>query len=269
MRRENTLSERILITGAAGGIATLMRPRLRREGRTLRLLDIVRPAPAADGEAVEIVEASVTDPEAMARACADVDAVVHLGGHSRENSWAETLSVNIDGTRTVLDAARRTGVRRVVLASSNHVAGFRPLSEAATLAADSPPRPDTYYGVSKAAMEALGSLYHSRFGIDVICIRIGACFEAVGDERGLGLWLSPDDCARLLESCLSHPSPGYRVIWGVSDNARRPVPLTEAAELGYASRDDAEAVFASRVAANTSHELLGGPFTSAPLGEPN
>ncbi|MEV4733753.1 NAD(P)-dependent oxidoreductase [Saccharopolyspora sp. NPDC049426] len=266
------MSERILITGAAGGIGTLMRPRLRREGRTLRLLDIVRPTPAAVGEAVEIVEASVTDPEAMARACGDVGAVVHLGGHSRENSWTETLSVNIDGTRTVLDAARRSGVRRVILASSNHVAGFRSTSEAATLAADSSPRPDTYYGVSKAALEALealGSLYHSRFGIDVICIRIGACFETVGDERGLGLWLSPDDCARLLEACLSHPSPGYRVIWGVSDNARRAVPLTEAAELGYTSRDDAEVVFASGVAANTSHELLGGPFTSAPLGEPN
>lgn len=137
------MSERILITGAAGGIGTLMRPRLRREDRTLRLLDIVRPAPAAEGE---IVEASVTDSEAMVRACADVDAVVHLGGHSRENSWTETLSVNIDGTRTVLDAARRAGARRVILASSNHVAGFRSASEAATLAADSPPRPDTTTG---------------------------------------------------------------------------------------------------------------------------
>lgn len=104
--------------------------------------------------------------------------------------------------------------------------------------------------------------------MDVICVRIGACFEQVHDERGLGPWLSPDDGARLFEACLSHPSPGYRVIWGVSDNTRRPVPLTEAEELGYASRDDAE-IFASEVAPNSTHELLGGPFTSTPLGEPN
>lgn len=204
----------------------------------------------------------------MAQACENVDAVIHLGGYSRESGWAETLSVNIDGTHTVLEAARHAGVPRVILASSNHAAGFRPVSETPELPADSPPRPDTYYGVSKAAMEALGSLYHSRFGMDVICIRIGSCFEKVHDERSLGLWLSPDDCARLLGACLAHPSPGYRVIWGVSDNARRPVRLTEAEELGYESRDDSE-IFASEITPNTTHELLGGPFTTTPLGEPN
>ncbi|SFS97729.1 Nucleoside-diphosphate-sugar epimerase [Saccharopolyspora flava] len=260
------MPERILITGAAGGIGTLMRPRLRRAGRTLRLLDVVPPEPAAPDEDVEVVEGSVTDPDAMLRACRDVDAVLHLGGHSRETGWAETLSVNIDGTRTVLEAARLAGVPRVILASSNHVVGFRPAAEAP--AADSSPRPDTYYGVSKAAMEALGSLYHSRFGMDVLCVRIGSCFEKVHDERGLGLWLSPDDAARLFEACLNHPSPGYRVLWGVSDNTRRPVPLTEAAELGYVSRDDSE-IFAAEVTPDSDHPLLGGPFTTTPLGEPN
>ncbi|RRO20026.1 NAD(P)-dependent oxidoreductase [Saccharopolyspora rhizosphaerae] len=257
-----------MITGAAGGIGTLVRPRLRKQGRTLRLLDITRPAPPEASEDVEIVEGSVTDADTMALACEDVDAILHLAGHSRENSWAETLSVNIDGTRTVLEAARKSEVPRVLLASSNHAAGFRPVSETATLAADSAPRPDTYYGVSKAAVEALGSLYHSRFGMDVICLRIGSCFEEVHDERGLGLWLSPDDAARLFEACLSCRSPGYRVIWGVSANTRRPVPLDEAEALGYRPQDDAE-VFASQVTPGTDHDLLGGPFTTAPLGAPN
>ncbi|MFC7339986.1 NAD-dependent epimerase/dehydratase family protein [Saccharopolyspora griseoalba] len=264
------LPERILITGAAGGIGTLMRPRMNRPGRTLRMLDVKSVPPAENGESVEIVEGSVTDPDAMLRACADVDAVVHLGGHSRENTWPETLSLNVDGTRTVLEAARRAGVPRVVLASSNHAAGFRRVDEAgdAGLPADSAPRPDTHYGVSKAAMEALGSLYHSRSGMDVICVRIGSCFERVDDERGLGLWLSPDDCARLFEACLSCPSPGYRVVWGVSDNTRRVVSLDEARAIGYQPQDDAEK-FAGEVTAGPDHEHLGGPFTIAPLGEPN
>lgn len=264
------MPQRILITGAAGGVGTLMRPRLRRADRTLRMLDVKEVPAAENGESVEILEGSVTDTETMVQACSGVDAVVHLGGYSRENSWAETLSVNIDGTHSVLEAARRAEVPRVILASSNHVAGFRRASEAGDdgIPADSPPRPDTYYGVSKATMEALGSLYHSRFGMDVICLRIGSCFEQVRDERGLELWLSPDDCARLLEACLSCPAPGYRVAWGISDNTRKTVSLDEARALGYTPQDDAER-FADEVAPNTSHEYIGGPFTTTPLGEPN
>jgi uronate dehydrogenase len=270
--------QRILITGAAGGLGQLMRPRLRREGRVLRLLDVVAPAPAEPGEAVEPITASVTDAEAVAAACAGVDAIIHLGGHSRETAWADAIRVNIDGTHTVLEAARQAGVGRVILASSNHAVGFREIAEAAggPLPADSSPRPDTYYGVSKAAIEALGSLYHSRFGIDVIAVRIGSCFESplpLG-PRGLITWLSPDDGARLFEACLAYPSPGYRLIWGVSDNTRRICSLAEAEALGYKSLDNAER-FADQLLAGDGAEALkfpylgGAAFCEAPLGAPN
>jgi nucleoside-diphosphate-sugar epimerase len=269
---------RILITGASGGLGQLMRPRLRRPGRALRLLDVVAPAPAEPGEAVEPITASVTDAEAMAEACADVDAIIHLGGHSRETAWADAMQVNIDGTHTLLEAARHAGVGRVILASSNHAVGFREIAEAADgpLPADSSPRPDTYYGVSKAAIEALGSLYHFRFGIDVIAVRIGSCFETplpLG-PRGLITWLSPDDGARLFEACLAYQSPGYRLIWGVSDNTRRICSLAEAEALGYKSLDNAER-FADQLLAGDGAEALkfpylgGAAFCEAPLGAPN
>ncbi|RSD11472.1 NAD-dependent epimerase/dehydratase family protein [Amycolatopsis eburnea] len=260
--------QRVLITGSAGVVGTLMRPRLKRDGRVLRLLDLA-PQTASDASE-EIVTASVTDAAAMAAACEGVDALIHLGGHSRENSWEATLDVNINGTQTVLEAARSAGVTRVILASSNHAVGFRRNDE--DLPADSSPRPDTYYGVSKAAIEALGSLYHSRFGMDVIVIRIGSCFETplpLG-PRGLTTWLSPDDGARLFEACLSAPSPGYRLIWGVSDNTRRIYSLAEAEALGYKSLDDAE-VYADQLASRpaptgAAAEYVGGPFCTAPLG---
>ncbi|MTD57537.1 NAD-dependent epimerase/dehydratase family protein [Amycolatopsis pithecellobii] len=257
---------RVLVTGAAGGVATLLRPRLRGDGRILRLLDIAPPDTGGD----EVMTGSVTDPEVMAVACHDVDAVIHLGGHSRENSWADTVEVNITGTQTVLEAARRAGVRRVILASSNHAVGFREVTE--ELPADSTPRPDTFYGVSKAAMEALGSLYHSRFGMDVICIRIGSCFERPPGVRGLSTWLSPDDAGRLFKACLTFASPGYRIVWGVSDNTRRVYSLAEAEALGYRSEDDAEK-FADEITdappAGTEARYVGGPFTTIPLGGPN
>jgi nucleoside-diphosphate-sugar epimerase len=112
------VTERILITGAAGGVGTLMRPRLAAGDRILRLLDIGEQPAAAAGEQAEILRASVTDLAAMEKACEGVDAVIHLGGHSLEQVWSEILEVNINGTYMVLEAARRQGVKRVILATT-------------------------------------------------------------------------------------------------------------------------------------------------------
>ena len=257
----------ILITGAAGGVGTLMRPRLARPGRTLRLLDLAPLAPAA-GPGEEAVQASVTDLDAMTAACAGADALIHLGGISVEAPWDRILDVNINGTYTVFEAARRAGVPRVVFASSNHAVGFHtpdeyPLPEAIV------PFPDTYYGVSKVAGEAVGALYAKRYGLDVISIRILSCFEQPRNLRMLSTWLSPDDCARLLEACLAADKPGYRVVYGVSDNTRGGwVSLDEARALGYEPKDDSE-VFAAGLIARDGEPgpgdpvlaYLGGDFT--------
>jgi uronate dehydrogenase len=250
------MTQRILVTGAAGRIGTMLRTRLARTGRLLRLLDV---APVTSGVAEEAVTGSVSDLDGMTAACAGVEAVVHLAGHPGEVAWADILADNINGTYTVLEAARRAGVPRVVFASSNHAVGYRPADE------DAPdyafPRPDTFYGVSKVAGEALGSLYHDRHGMDVICLRIGTCAERPRTERGLATWLSPDDCGRLVEAALTAPSPGFRVVWGISANTRARWSLAEARALGYEPRDDAE-VFASSVgpASELERSFLGGDF---------
>ncbi|GAB3453561.1 NAD-dependent epimerase/dehydratase family protein [Actinophytocola sediminis] len=269
------MAETILITGANGGVGRMMRTRLAREGRVLRLVDVVAPDPPASGEDVEVITASVTDEQAMRAACTGVDAVIHLGGVSVEAPWPDILSTNVDGTRVVLEAARDAVVNRVVLASSNHAVGFYEQREAPEdgLAADSGPRPDTYYGFSKVAVEALGSLFHSRFGMDVTCLRIGSCFEKPWDPRSLWTWLSPADGARLFEACLSTPNPGFRVVWGISANTRRWWSLAAGNEIGYHPRDDSE-VYAEEVLANFDGDpeapeqtLLGGKFCFTPLGE--
>ncbi|MFG5718636.1 NAD(P)-dependent oxidoreductase [Streptomyces murinus] len=263
MRR---VSQRIAITGAAGGVGTLLRPRLARAGRTLRLLDVAPVPEAAEGEDVETVRLSVTDLPAMCEALTGVDAVIHLGGLSVEGPWDEILDININGTRTVLEAARRAGVPRVIIASSSHAVGFHPRSED-----EAPdylfPRPDTYYGVSKVAAEALGSLYHDRYGLDVVCVRIGGCFERPIATRQLATWLSPADCARLMEALIAAPSPGFRVVWGVSDNTRRWFALDEARALGYEPQDDAER-FAGELEGRhdpLDEIYLGGAFCSPSL----
>ena len=228
--------QRILVTGAAGGVGSLLRPRLARPGRVLRLVDLAPLPDPAPGE--EVLRADITDPDAMLAACRDVDAVVHLAGISGEDTWDRILRVNIHGTYVVFEASRRAGVRRVIYASSNHAVGFHPVG--GTAGDYLFPRPDTHYGVSKVAGEAIGSLYHDRYGLDVVCVRIGSCFERPRAERELATWLSPDDAARLVEAALSAVSPGFRVVWGVSDNTRRWWSLDEARALGYRPRDDAE-----------------------------
>jgi hypothetical protein len=256
----------VLVTGAAGKVGAMLRPRLAQPGRTLRLLDIT---PVAAGPGEEAITASVTDFGAVIAACQGADAVIHLGGIPGEAPWPQILDVNIDGTYKVFEAARRAGVGRVIYASSNHAVGFSPR-------ADFPvpdyafPAPDTYYGVSKVAGEALGALYYHRYGLDAICIRILTCAERPPDVRSLSTWLSPDDAGRLFECCLSAPDPGFRVIFGVSANTRGGwVSLDEARALGYEPRDDAEAYAAEIIAehgppdpADPVLAYLGGEFTT-------
>jgi uronate dehydrogenase len=263
------MTERILITGAAGRIGGYLRSRLARPGRTLRLLDIdTPPDQKVDQKAdEEVVTTSVTDLDGVVAACADVDAVVHLGGHSGEEAWDHILATNIHGTYTVFEAARRAGVPRVVFASSNHAVGFHPATE--MVGDDLPPRPDTYYGVSKVAGEALGSLYHDRYGLDVVCLRIGTCRDEPADARGLATWLSPDDCGRLVEASLTCPSPGFRIVWGVSANTRRRWALAGAHEIGYRPQDDAE-VFAAEVGDRVADtdSYVGGEFAGPGFDAP-
>ncbi|WP_328996678.1 NAD(P)-dependent oxidoreductase [Kribbella sp. NBC_01245] len=258
----------VLITGAAGLIGTILRERL---DRPLRLLDVVEPPAAAPGESVEILPAtSVTHLPALRFACEGVDAVIHLGGIPLEDRWEKILAVNIDGTRAVLEAARQAGVPRVILASSNHAVGFERRSQAPPegLPADVPPKPDTYYGMSKAAMEALGSLYHSRYGMDVVCLRIGSCREQPFAASELPIWLSPDDMGRLAVAALDTPAPGFRIVWGVSRNTARWWSLAEGEAIGYHPADDSAAFAADVVPDDTTDDLLGADFCRRPLGEP-
>ena len=256
----------IVITGGSGRIGSMLRQRLARPARILRLLDIT-PAPSP-GPDEEVVVASVTDMAAMSEALTGADAVIHLGGVASEAPWDKIFAINIQGTYTVFEAARRAGVPRVIFASSNHAVGFTPRS--AFPAPDYAfPAPDTYYGVSKVTGEALASMYHDRYGLDAICLRILSCFERPATLRMLSTWLSPDDAGRLFEACLTVERPGFRVAYGVSANTRGGwVSLGEARALGYEPRDDAEDYASEVIAAHGAPDpddpvfaYLGGEFT--------
>jgi uronate dehydrogenase len=257
------MHERVLVTGAAGSLGSLLRQHLPGHGWSVRGLDVLLPAEGDE----DVVRASVTDLEAVRAACGDVAAVVHLGGIPRPGrDWSEYLATNIDGTRTVLEAARSAGVARVVVASSNHAVGYTPKGEG-LLSADTPIRPDSTYGVSKAAGEALAAFYADEYGMQIISLRIGSCFPRPTSSRELATWLSPMDFVRLVLASLTASWDGHLRVWGVSDNTRRWWSLTEAERIGYRSQDDAER-YAAAVPAAGEERFVGGtrPPSSRPAG---
>ncbi|MET9799999.1 NAD(P)-dependent oxidoreductase [Streptomyces sp. NPDC006368] len=258
----------VLLTGAAGGLGTLMRGLLPAYGYDLRLLDL---API-EGEP-DAITADLADKEALREAVRGVDAIIHLAGISLEAPFEKIMRANIEGTYNLYEAARAEGVRRIVLASSNHAVGFtpRPRPGDPLIPIDTPRRPDTYYGLSKCFGEDLAQLHWDLHGVETVSVRIGSCFPEPTSVRMLSVWLSPGDCARLFHAALTAEDVRHTVVYGSSANTRLWWDLSSARALGYEPRDDSERYAEKLIAeqgelddANLDHAYLGGHFTTHP-----
>lgn len=262
---------RLLLTGAAGGLGKVLRQRLRPYANILRLSDIGEMAPA-EGPHEEVVRCDLADKAAVHQLVEGVDAILHFGGVSVERPFEEILGANICGVFHVYEAARRHGVKRVVFASSNHVIGFYKQDE--KLNANSPRRPDGYYGLSKSYGEDMASFYFDRYGIETVSIRIGSSFPEPANRRMMSTWLSYDDLTHLLERCLYAPNVGHTVVYGMSNNRDVWWDNSQAAHLGFKPKDSSE-VFRDKVEAqpmpaadDPARIYQGGAFVAAgPFGD--
>jgi uronate dehydrogenase len=244
----------LLMTGAAGGLGQAMRERLKANCEVLRLSDVAPMAPARAGE--EVVQADLADATAVQALVAGCQAIVHFGGVSTEQPWAPILQANIIGLYNLYEAARMHGVQRIVFASSNHVMGFYRQSE--VVDAQSPPKPDGLYGVSKAFGEDLSRMYFDRYGIETACVRIGSCLPEPKDRRMLASWISPDDLHRLITACLTTQVLGHSIIYGTSDNSVSWYDNRLAKHIGYRPQDRSD-VFRDAVLARTPTPDLKDP----------
>ena len=227
-----TDKKRVLVTGMAGQIGGIIRREL---GERYELSGIDR----VDVDGTALTVADIANLNDILSAFEGIEAVVHLGADpSPQASWESVLSSNIVGTRNVYEAARLSGVKRIVFASSNHAVGNYPLRQDpykaiydgrlgevrrpfAPLTTDLL-RPDSYYGVSKAFGESLGSYFHDEYGISVICLRIGWVMtpdDPSFSPAALSLWLSHRDAAQLIQRSIDAPlSVGFAIVNGESDN---------------------------------------------------
>ncbi len=158
---------RYLITGGAGFLGINLVRYLLAKGQQVTSLDIA-PFDYADvRDRVRIISGDIRNAEDVRRAMAEVDLVVHAAAALPLYAAADIYSIDIEGTRTVLDAAQRAGVRRVVHISSTAVYGIpdhHPLLETDPLHGVGP------YGEAKIAAEQLCEKYRAE-GLEVPILR--------------------------------------------------------------------------------------------------
>ncbi len=262
--------KKIVLTGAAGRLGGYLRAPLARKCTELVSTDI-QPEIGALNESERFVQADLADYAAMAELIEGAEMVVHFGGHPDEKPFDDILHANIIGCYNVWQAAHKTGVRRIIYASSIHAVGLYPKNQAITV--DTEHRPDSFYGLAKCFAEDMAKLYWDKKGLEAVCLRILSC-ATVTNSRALGSWLSYDDLIHLVERAIDTPVTGFSVIYGVSNNDRSPVNNSGAAFLGYKPKDNAEQ-FATEILGSAppadprdpDQMMHGGPFATTDLGE--
>jgi len=256
----------LVITGAAGTVGRVLRAELA-DGYSLRTIDQL-PAEGID------LAADVRRSERMQKAFAGASAVVELAANpSLRTSWEQVLANNLAAALGTLEAARRAGVPRVVVASSNHVTGFYRQDEVIDTLA--PQRPDSYYGLSKAFGEQLAQFYFDRYGMETVCLRIGSSFPEPKDRRMLATWLGYDDLEQLVRRAMFVPNVKCTIVYGVSANRDVWWDNSHAAHLGYAPtqtselwRERIERAEPPRAEDDPVRVYQGGAFvTTGPFGD--
>lgn len=236
------MSKTVVITGACGNLGTKLRHHFIGLGWTVRLVDVR----SGGDPAIQESDLSVWD-ERWVSLMKDADAVLLLAGDPKPDaSWESVQRLNMDLTQNVYEAAARQGAKRVIFASSNWtMAGHRFAGGA--LPTDRPPYPVNAYGVSKLVGERMGRSYAERWGLSVICFRIGYCQREEnepGPHMGWGawgqeMWLSNRDlCDGFEKAVTARSDVGFAVLNLMSDNPgmRWDIETTKRV-IGYAPRD--------------------------------
>ena len=256
---------RILVTGGCGFIGANLVPMLHASGHKVTILDNFSRGDKnhlVNHADYNIIEADIRDEDTVYEAVRDQDAIVHLAafGSVVESVVApeENFSINAQGTFSVLSAARRAGVKKVLFSSTGGALignATPPVNE------DSTPRPISPYGASKLAGEGYCCAFANSYDISITALRfanvigpvswhkkgaVTAFFKAImngtqidiyGDGSATRDFLYVDDLCRGIISALDKELPGFNAIHLASG---REVSVKELATIAchVASADD-------------------------------
>ena len=280
-----TTKRRVVVTGAAGYVAQRMWKELsdRWDLVPIDVRDTTRDGVKVPG----MIVADLTRPDRneYRRHFTGADAVIHCGFVSAPRLDATTWQNNSDAkfqaehanvalAYNVYRTALEEGVRRVVVASSNHAADYYErlvwAGQLDMVTPEMPPRSDNWYGWAKAAYELLGFVFATGQvdgkRLEVVQWRIGGPRDddidqvAPGDlktmHRALGAYLSRRDqvqqAIRMVETEDIKDEHGvpFLIVYGISGNTHRFWSIANAREkIGYAPEDDSQVNFADKIAA--------------------
>jgi uronate dehydrogenase len=229
----------VLVTGAGGCIGRQICPPLQAQGYTLRTF-----GPDAEGLAGEAFVGRLEDLDALRRAAAGADAILHLAAHSDEGDFVtELVPSNVVGLYHALEAARLQGVKRFVLASSCQAADLG--DQGGRIGVDAR-HPSGLYGLTKLWAEEMGRLYARLHGIHVLAARLGWVPRDASEVARMAqradwrlLFLSHDDVRAFFLRALQAPLPPFATVYAFSRQAEGEVFDMGPARrlLGYAPGD--------------------------------
>ncbi len=208
----------IIVTGGTGFIGAHVCRDLARKGARVIAIGIEPPSEETrfifDGAAVEFIHCDVTDASALDLICAiqKPSVVVHAAGYVGQDASianpALTYAINIGGTVNALEAARRNGVSKFILISSNAAyqkKAYEPFDEKHPVTSIYEGNPNAHYGTAKMASEQIGLSYHSLYGLDFLAIRVTAVY---GFGMRIPMYIKPLVEGALLHQPVHLPSGG-------------------------------------------------------------
>ena len=276
---------KVVLTGASGYVAQRMFAELSARWDIVAIDVSATTRDGAPVPGVHVVDLTERNRDRYRALFRGADAVLHLGyvrapgldattwqNNSDAKFWAEHDNVAL--AYNVYRVALEEGVRRVVVASSNHAADYyERLVWAAQLdmvTPEMPPRSDNWYGWAKAAYELLGFVFATGKvdgkTLEVVQWRIGGPRDDDIDQvkpgdittmhRALGAYLSRRDqvqqAIRMVEAeniADEHGVP-FLIVYGISGNTHRFWSLASARrKIGYVPEDDSQVNFADKIAA--------------------
>lgn len=228
-----SLPSGVLVTGADGQIGRAAAEALLAAGCDVAGLALDWTGEVPDG--LRQFTGDACDEDLVGAALAGIDAVVHLAArpHPTAGTPYEVFRTNTSATFNVLDQAAQQGIRRAVIASSINAFGV-PLNHHDILPAylpideDIPIALDDWYSLSKFVDERTAEMMHSRWGIDVLALRIpyvrsiaalreyAATIESSPEFARLGregwAYLALEDVVELILTGLRAPLSGAHVV---------------------------------------------------------
>jgi uronate dehydrogenase len=209
-------TQKILVTGSAGRIGQASVQALAARGYFVRGFDRA----SSRGVSEEIV-GDVADFESVKKATAGMDAVIHLAAIPDDDDFmTKLLPNNIVAVHHIFEAAKASGVKRMILASSGQVNWHQQFTGPFPIKTTDPLQPRHWYAAAKIFAEAAGMIFASAHGMDVVAMRLGACprdralIEFIGGtEHGRDVYLSPGDVGRFMVKAVEAPGGfGFQIV---------------------------------------------------------